>query len=129
MTLSINVNKIPNYSQTKTSDTGDELNSEANGRQIQQWRGIRVKVMNGNLEQALRFMDGNMKSGGIERMIKRVETRHIKNSEKRILAQKNLQRRLQSQELSRKLKSILIRKVSYLDDFRNSTYECSIILG
>ncbi|XP_038714263.1 uncharacterized protein LOC120007865 [Tripterygium wilfordii] len=81
------------------------------GRQIQQWRGIRVKVMNGNLEQALRFMDGNMKSGGIERMIKRVETRHIKNSEKRILAQKNLQRRLQSQELSRKLKSILIRKV------------------
>ncbi|KAF5746542.1 hypothetical protein HS088_TW06G00713 [Tripterygium wilfordii] len=81
------------------------------GHQIQQWRGIRVKVINGNLEQALRFMEGKMKSSGIERMIKRVDTRHIKDSEKRILARKNLQRRLQSQELSRKLKSILIKKV------------------
>ncbi|KNA25706.1 hypothetical protein SOVF_003270 [Spinacia oleracea] len=78
---------------------------------LQQWRGIRVRVKNGNLEQALSFMQRKMTSSGIERMIKREETHHIKNSEKRVLARKALHRRLQSQDLGRKLKSILIKKV------------------
>ncbi|GMH01551.1 hypothetical protein Nepgr_003390 [Nepenthes gracilis] len=78
---------------------------------LQQWRGIRVKVLNGNLEQALVFMQRQMQSCGIERLIKRHQTHHIKNSEKRVLARKALERRIQSQELARKLKSILIKKV------------------
>lgn len=56
-----------------------------------------------------------MQSSGIERMIKNEQLYHIKNSEKRILARKNLQRRLKSQDLARKLKSILVRKVRYDD--------------
>uniref|UniRef100_A0A803L0W5 Ribosomal protein S21 n=1 Tax=Chenopodium quinoa TaxID=63459 RepID=A0A803L0W5_CHEQI len=78
---------------------------------LQQWRGIRVRVRNGNLEQALSFMQRKMTSSGIERMIKNEQTHHIKNSEKRVLARKALHRRLQSQDLARKLKSILIKKV------------------
>ncbi|XP_021746608.1 uncharacterized protein LOC110712450 [Chenopodium quinoa] len=78
---------------------------------LQQWRGIRVRVQNGNLEQALSFMQRKMTSSGIERMIKKEQTHHIKNSEKRVLARKALHRRLQSQDLARKLKSILIKKV------------------
>ncbi|KAJ8451590.1 hypothetical protein Cgig2_018224 [Carnegiea gigantea] len=78
---------------------------------LQQWRGIRVKVINGNLEQALTFMQRKMTSSGIERMIKTEQTHHIKNSEKRVLARKALQRKLQSQDLARKLKHILIKKV------------------
>ncbi|GMY26339.1 Ribosomal_S21 domain-containing protein [Fagus crenata] len=77
----------------------------------QQWRGIRVKVRDGNLEQALTWMQRKMQSSGIERMIKRQQTHHIKNSEKRILAQKNLERKIRSQDLARKLKAILIKKV------------------
>ncbi|KAI8526980.1 hypothetical protein RHMOL_Rhmol12G0040900 [Rhododendron molle] len=82
--------------------------------ELQQWRGIRVKVRNGNLEQALVFMQRKMQSSGIERMIKLEQTHHIKNSEKRVLARKNLERKIRSQELARKLKSILIKKVSYV---------------
>lgn len=78
---------------------------------LQQWRGIRVKVMNGNLEQALTFMQRKMRSSGIERLINTEQTHHIKNSEKRILARKALQRKIKSQDLARKLKSILIKKV------------------
>ncbi|XP_052203786.1 uncharacterized protein LOC127809126 [Diospyros lotus] len=82
------------------------LNSE-----LQQWRGIRVKVWNNNLEQALVIMQRIMRSSGIERMIKREQTHHIKNSEKRVLARKNLERKIRSQDLARKLKAILIKKV------------------
>ncbi|KAF3431176.1 hypothetical protein FNV43_RR25906 [Rhamnella rubrinervis] len=81
-------------------------------QQLQQWRGIRVKVLNGNLEGALTFMQRKMQSSGIERMIKREQTHHIKNSEKRILARKNLERKLRSQDLARKLQAILMKKVS-----------------
>ncbi|KAI5409959.1 hypothetical protein KIW84_055427 [Lathyrus oleraceus] len=79
--------------------------------QLQQTRGIRVQVYNGNLEGALALMQRKMTSSGIERMIKIEQRFHIKNSEKRVLAQKNLQRRLRSQDLARKLKAIMIKKV------------------
>ncbi|XP_057542900.1 uncharacterized protein LOC130821236 [Amaranthus tricolor] len=78
---------------------------------LQQWRGIRVQVINGNLEQALTFMQRKMTSSGIERQLKNHQARHIKNSEKRVIARKTLQLRLRSQDLARKLKSILIKKV------------------
>ncbi|CAH9068494.1 unnamed protein product [Cuscuta europaea] len=79
--------------------------------ELQQYRGIRVKVFNNNLERALGVMQRMMQSSGIERLIKRPETRHIKNCEKRVLAKKLLQRKLQSQELARKLKSILVKRI------------------
>ncbi|KAI9194996.1 hypothetical protein LWI28_010712 [Acer negundo] len=79
--------------------------------QVQQWRGIRVKVFNGNLEQALSLMQRKMTSSEIERLIKRQETHHIKNSEKRVLARKNLERRLRSEDFSHKIKAILLKKV------------------
>ncbi|KAG7982431.1 hypothetical protein I3843_04G052200 [Carya illinoinensis] len=78
---------------------------------LQQWRGIRVKVLDGNLEQALTWLQRKMQSSGIERLIKRQQTRHIKNSEKRVLARKNLERKIRSQDLARKLKAILVKKV------------------
>nr|XP_016502368.1 PREDICTED: uncharacterized protein LOC107820569 isoform X2 [Nicotiana tabacum] len=80
-------------------------------QQLQQWRGIRVKVQNNNLDQALFLMQRKMQSSGMERLIKREQLHHIKNSEKRILARKLLERKLRSQDLARKLKSILIKKV------------------
>uniref|UniRef100_A0A5B7ATG8 Ribosomal protein S21 family protein n=1 Tax=Davidia involucrata TaxID=16924 RepID=A0A5B7ATG8_DAVIN len=79
--------------------------------ELQQWRGIRVKVLNNDLERALVFMQRKMQSSGIERLIKREQTHHIKNSEKRVLARKNLERKIRSQDLARKLKAILIKKV------------------
>ncbi|MBA0623769.1 hypothetical protein Godav_009211 [Gossypium davidsonii] len=79
--------------------------------QIQQMRGIRVKVRNGNLEQALAVMQRVMQSSGIERLIKQEQTHHIKNSEKRILARKILERKIKSQDHARKLQTILIKKV------------------
>ncbi|PON40440.1 Ribosomal protein [Parasponia andersonii] len=78
---------------------------------LQQWRGIRVKVLNGSLERALTVMQRKMQSSGIERLIKNEQTHHIKNSEKRVLARKNLERKIRSQELARKLQAILIKKV------------------
>ncbi|KAF8408331.1 hypothetical protein HHK36_007480 [Tetracentron sinense] len=84
-------------------------------QQLQQWRGIRVRVRNGNLEQALVVMQRKMQSSGIERLIKRQQTRHLKNSEKRVLARKNLERKIRSQDLARKLKSILIKKEPGMD--------------
>ncbi|KAL9272460.1 hypothetical protein AKJ16_DCAP19994, partial [Drosera capensis] len=78
---------------------------------LQQWRGIRVRVRDGNLEQALAFMQRKMQSSGIERLIKQQQTCHIKDSEKRVLARKSLQRRIQSDDLARKLKTILLQKV------------------
>ncbi|XP_023925733.1 uncharacterized protein LOC112037157 [Quercus suber] len=82
-----------------------------NHYQTQQWRGIRVKVRDGNLEQALTWMQRKMQSSGIERLIKKEQRHHIKNSEKRILARKNLERKIRSQDLARKLKAILVKKV------------------
>ncbi|XWS34701.1 hypothetical protein CRYUN_Cryun21dG0060300 [Craigia yunnanensis] len=89
-----------------------EVNSlSRDASQIQQWRGIRVKVRYGNLERALAIMQRVMQSSGVERLIKREQTHHIKNSEKRVLARKNLERRIRSQDLARKLQTILIKKV------------------
>ncbi|KAL2460336.1 Ribosomal protein S21 family protein [Abeliophyllum distichum] len=79
--------------------------------ELQQWRGIRVKVRNNNLEQALTLLQRKMQSSGIERMIKNEQTHHIKNSEKRVLAKKNLERKIRGQDLARKLKAILVKKV------------------
>ncbi|XP_057785163.1 uncharacterized protein LOC131002699 isoform X2 [Salvia miltiorrhiza] len=78
---------------------------------LQQCRGIRVKVYNSNLDQALTLMQRKMQSSGIERMIKQEQLAHVKNSEKRVLAKKNLERRLRAQDLARKLKMILVQKV------------------
>ncbi|XP_043718937.1 uncharacterized protein LOC122666900 [Telopea speciosissima] len=80
-------------------------------QQFQQWRGIRVRIRNGNLEQALTVMQRKMQSSGMERLIKRQQTHHVKNSEKRVLAHKALERRIRSQELARKLQAILVKKV------------------
>ncbi|KAK2968623.1 hypothetical protein RJ640_030703 [Escallonia rubra] len=80
---------------------------------LHQWRGIRVKVRNNNLDQALMFLQRQMQSSGMERLIKNQQTHHLKNSEKRVLARKNLERRLRSQDLARKLKAILCKKVRY----------------
>ncbi|WOK92366.1 hypothetical protein Cni_G01057 [Canna indica] len=74
-------------------------------------RGIRVSVRNGNLEQALALMERKMRESGMERLIKRQVNHHLKNSEKRVLARKNLQLRLRSQDLARKLRTILIKKI------------------
>uniref|UniRef100_A0A9I9EA27 Ribosomal protein S21 family protein n=1 Tax=Cucumis melo TaxID=3656 RepID=A0A9I9EA27_CUCME len=79
--------------------------------QYQQWRGIRVKVLKGGLERALTVLQRKMQSSGIERLIKREQIHHIKNSEKRVLARKTLERKIRSQDLARKLKDILIKKV------------------
>ncbi|XP_014500602.1 uncharacterized protein LOC106761557 [Vigna radiata var. radiata] len=80
-------------------------------QQLQQCRGIRVRVTNGNLEMALALMQRKMQGSGIERMIKQEQRFHIKNSEKRVLARKNLERRLRSEDLAQKLKAIMIKKV------------------
>ncbi|EXB82507.1 hypothetical protein L484_027683 [Morus notabilis] len=87
--------------------------------QYQQWRGIRVKVFNGNLDQALRIMERRMRGSGIERMIKNEQTYHLKNSEKRVLARKALEVKIRSQELARKMKAILIQKVRYFIFVKN----------
>ncbi|XP_072991139.1 uncharacterized protein [Typha latifolia] len=74
-------------------------------------RWIRVRVRNGNLEQALGIMERKITSSGMERLIRRQVEHHVKNSEKRVLARKNLQLRIRSQELARKLRTILVKKI------------------
>uniref|UniRef100_A0A6N2NHB7 Ribosomal protein S21 n=1 Tax=Salix viminalis TaxID=40686 RepID=A0A6N2NHB7_SALVM len=91
------------------------VKSVSGEHQIQQCRGIRVRVHNGNLEQALKFMQRKMQSSGIERQIKNLQTHHVKNSEKRVLARKKLQRRIQSQELAHRIKVILADKASWIN--------------
>ncbi|KAM1431335.1 hypothetical protein ACFX2I_047301 [Malus domestica] len=95
----------------KRSSQGVESVTQLGYHRHEQLRGIRVKVMNGNLEWALTVMQRKMTSSGIERMIKREQTHHLKNSEKRILARKNLEQKLRSQDLARKLKAVLLKKV------------------
>ena len=70
-----------------------------------------MKVRDGNLEQALKWMQRKMQSSGIERLIRKEQRHHIKNSEKRILACNNLECKIRSQDLARKLKAILVKKV------------------
>ena len=79
--------------------------------QVQPSRGIMVQVRDGNLERALQVMERKMRSSGIERLIKRRTEPHVKNSEKRVLARKALMARVRSQELGKKLREILIKKI------------------
>ncbi|CAF2003694.1 unnamed protein product [Brassica napus] len=79
--------------------------------QLQQERGIRVKVFSGDLDKALTILQRKMQSSGMERLIKAQQTHHIKNSEKKVLARKNLERKIKSIDFARKLQSILIKKV------------------
>jgi small subunit ribosomal protein S21 len=79
--------------------------------QVQPSRGIVVEVRNGNLERALLVMERKMRSSGMERLIKARTDHHVKDSEKRVLARKALMRRIKSQELGKKLREILIKKI------------------
>lgn len=79
--------------------------------QVQPSRGIVVQVRDGNLERALTVMERKMRSSGMERLIRRRTDHHIKNSEKRVLARKALLQRVRSQELGKKLREILIKKI------------------
>uniref|UniRef100_A0A7N0V4C0 Uncharacterized protein n=1 Tax=Kalanchoe fedtschenkoi TaxID=63787 RepID=A0A7N0V4C0_KALFE len=67
--------------------------------------------MNGNLNQALTFMQRVMTSSEIERLIKNAPTRHYKKSEKHVFSKKALERRLGSRNMARKVNSILIQKI------------------
>lgn len=69
-----------------------------------------MKVKDGNLEGALGMMQRVMQNSGMDRIIRQTQTRHLKNSEKRVLAQKNLQHKIRSQDLCRKLQIILTKK-------------------
>ncbi|KAF8681874.1 hypothetical protein HU200_045320 [Digitaria exilis] len=81
------------------------------GRQLQQARGIVVQVRDGNLDRALSIMERKMRSSGIERLIRARTHHHVKDSEKRVLARKALMQRVKSQELGKKLREILIKKI------------------
>ena len=72
-----------------------------------------MRVRNGNLEQALAIMNRKMQSSGMERLLKRarLQERHLKNSEKRVLARKNLERRIRAQEFHKKLRQALVNKL------------------
>ncbi|KAJ0237903.1 hypothetical protein HA466_0244270 [Hirschfeldia incana] len=83
----------------------------SHNHQMQQERGIRVKVFSGDLDKALTILQRKMQSSGMERLIKAQQTHHIKNSEKKVLARKNLERKIKSIDFARKLQSILIKKV------------------
>ncbi|CAD6206260.1 unnamed protein product [Miscanthus lutarioriparius] len=83
--------------------------------QVQQSRGIVVQVRDGNLERALSVMERKMRSSGMERLIRARTHHHVKDSEKRVLARKALMQRVRSQELGKKLREILIKKIRGLD--------------
>ncbi|MED6108797.1 hypothetical protein PIB30_027488 [Stylosanthes scabra] len=113
--VAVNMNTIARHASSFLRWTSQTLEPLNNGhhqlQQLQQSRGIRVRVINGNVEQALTLLQRKMTASGIERMIKREQRFHIKNSEKRVLAKKNLERRLKSEDLARKLKAILSKKI------------------
>ncbi|KAF9596018.1 hypothetical protein IFM89_006945 [Coptis chinensis] len=100
----------------------------------QQWRGIKMRVGDRRLEQVLIIMERKMKTSGMERLIKNRETHHLKNSEKKIIARKNLQLRLKSQDLARKLQSILIKKVrvcaagAFETALKESLLDCDLLI-
>ncbi|CAN6243069.1 unnamed protein product, partial [Urochloa humidicola] len=81
------------------------------GQMRQQARGIVVQVRDGNLDRALTFMERKMRSSGMERLIRARTHHHVKDSEKRVLARKALMQRVKSQELGKKLREILIKKI------------------
>uniref|UniRef100_K4AES7 Ribosomal protein S21 n=4 Tax=Setaria TaxID=4554 RepID=K4AES7_SETIT len=83
----------------------------AHGGQLQQARGIVVQVRDGNLDRALSVMERKIRSSGMERLIRARTHHHVKDSEKRVLARKALMQRVKSQELGKKLREILIKKI------------------
>ncbi|CAN6230330.1 unnamed protein product, partial [Urochloa humidicola] len=84
----------------------------AHGGQLRhQARGIVVQVRDGNLDRALTIMERKMRSSGMERLIRARTHHHVKDSEKRVLARKALLQRVKSQELGKKLREILIKKI------------------
>ncbi|CAN6298183.1 unnamed protein product, partial [Urochloa humidicola] len=85
--------------------------AEGHGGQLQQVRGIVVQVRDGNLDRALTIMERKMRSSGMERLIRARTHHHVKDSEKRVLARKALMQRIKSQELGKKLREILIKKI------------------
>ncbi|CAN6237155.1 unnamed protein product [Urochloa humidicola] len=85
--------------------------SRGRGGQLQQARGIVVQVRDGNLDRALSVMERKMRSSGMERLIRARTHHHVKDSEKRVLARKALMQRVKSQELGKKLREILIKKI------------------
>jgi small subunit ribosomal protein S21 len=93
--------------------------------QVQQVRGIVVEVRNGNLERALTVMQRNMRSSGMERLIRARTDHHVKDSEKRVRARKALMQRAKSQVLGKKLLQILIKKIrSRPPSFFSTTSTC-----
>ncbi|XP_078155180.1 ribosomal protein S21 family protein [Carex rostrata] len=90
---------------------GEILNANANKIESAQARGIRVFVWDGNLEMALGVMERRMRASGMERLIKSRVDYHLKNSEKKVLAKKKLMLKVRSQELARKLRSVLVKKI------------------
>ncbi|KAG1362739.1 putative Ribosomal protein S21 [Cocos nucifera] len=62
-----------------------------------QWsRGIRVRVKDKNLEQALAIMQRKMTASRMERLIQWQVDYYLKDSKKRILTHKNLEYRIHS---------------------------------
>jgi small subunit ribosomal protein S21 len=92
----------------------------AHGGQLQQARGIVVQVRDGNLDRALSVMERKIRSSGMERLIRARTHHHVKDSEKRVLARKALMQRVKSQELGKKLREILVKKIRSVSPFSNS---------
>ncbi|KAJ4815371.1 Ribosomal protein S21 family protein [Rhynchospora pubera] len=76
-----------------------------------QARGIRVYVKDGNLELALGVMERRLRGSGMERLIKRRVDHHLKNTEKKVLAKKLLMLKVRSEDLGKKLRTILVKKI------------------
>lgn len=89
----------------------DSLNAAASSLGDTQTRGIRVYVRDGNLEKALGLMDRKMRWSGMERLIKGRARCHLKNSEKKVIAKKKLMIKVRSQELSRKLRQVMVQRL------------------
>ncbi|WVZ60169.1 LOW QUALITY PROTEIN: hypothetical protein U9M48_010222 [Paspalum notatum var. saurae] len=91
--------------------SGPSVMETGNRWQLQQSRGIVVR--DGNLELALLLMERKIRSSGMERLIRARTHHHVKDSEKRVLARKALMQRVRSQELGKKLRQILIKKIRW----------------
>ncbi|RLN16556.1 uncharacterized protein C2845_PM02G01980 [Panicum miliaceum] len=103
------------------------------GGQLQQARGIVVQVRDGNLDRALSIMERKMRSSGMERLIRARTHHHVKDSEKRVLARKALMQRVRSQELGKKLREILIKKIRSVPQpphqFSRHEFLCPVACG
>lgn len=73
-----------------------------------------MQVWDGNLERALSVMDRRMRASGMERLIKSRVDHHLKNSERKVIAKKKLMLKVRSQDLARKLRAVLIKKIRFV---------------